>query len=252
MHHGLVFSAYPCVCCGYLTMAGRPGSYELCPVCGWQDDLQQLRWPAMPRGANKLSLIDAQRDPVARGTADVDRERAWRPIAAGRDRFEPSGRMLAPWPDDYTIFYWWRRRTGTTWWTGSVPSLLNEAVPDDAAFADAVRAATTGLRPADGNNLAGMSMDFDAYLWRCPSIREVAVTSGPNPARQVVARCVAHPWAAPAVVADELLRAWLDDLRYQHWEAHLLRHTPVSVRLDVATKPSEAGYVVTGLIVAVW
>ena len=29
----------PCPCCGHLTLQGR-GSYEVCPVCFWEDDGQ--------------------------------------------------------------------------------------------------------------------------------------------------------------------------------------------------------------------
>lgn len=31
-----------------------PGSYEICPVCFWEDDRVQFRWPAMSGGANKV------------------------------------------------------------------------------------------------------------------------------------------------------------------------------------------------------
>ena len=37
-----------------------PGSYDICPVCFWEDDLSQLRWPDTDGGANVPSLIDAQ------------------------------------------------------------------------------------------------------------------------------------------------------------------------------------------------
>jgi anaerobic ribonucleoside-triphosphate reductase len=30
---------WPCPCCGYQVFTGPPGSYEICPVCGWEDDL---------------------------------------------------------------------------------------------------------------------------------------------------------------------------------------------------------------------
>ncbi|MGX1964083.1 CPCC family cysteine-rich protein [Streptomyces sp. CB02115] len=38
-----------------------PGSYKICPVCFWEDDGAQFRWPTMGGGANKVSLIEAQR-----------------------------------------------------------------------------------------------------------------------------------------------------------------------------------------------
>ena len=30
---------YACLCCGYLTLSERPsGTFEICPVCFWEDD----------------------------------------------------------------------------------------------------------------------------------------------------------------------------------------------------------------------
>lgn len=36
---------FPCPCCGHLVFKDAPGSDEICPVCFWQDDIVQLRWP---------------------------------------------------------------------------------------------------------------------------------------------------------------------------------------------------------------
>lgn len=47
---------YPCPCCGYLVFDEEPGSYDNCPVCGWEDDLSQLRFPTMA-GANRPLLL---------------------------------------------------------------------------------------------------------------------------------------------------------------------------------------------------
>ena len=35
------------------------GAYEICPVCGWEDDPVQRREPDLIGGANKLSLYEA-------------------------------------------------------------------------------------------------------------------------------------------------------------------------------------------------
>jgi rubrerythrin len=35
---------YPCPGCGYLVFDEPPGSYEICPICFWEDDLAQLRF----------------------------------------------------------------------------------------------------------------------------------------------------------------------------------------------------------------
>jgi hypothetical protein len=48
---------YACPCCGYLTLlTPPPGSYELCPVCDWEDDGVQFRDPDYEGGANRESL----------------------------------------------------------------------------------------------------------------------------------------------------------------------------------------------------
>jgi hypothetical protein len=52
---------YPCPCCGYLTLTSEPpGSYELCPVCWWEDDQVQFRDPGYRGGANEESLNEAR------------------------------------------------------------------------------------------------------------------------------------------------------------------------------------------------
>ncbi|WP_448262693.1 CPCC family cysteine-rich protein [Microbacterium aurum] len=60
-------TVHPCPCCGHLTLGQPPGSYELCPVCFWEDDAVQLRWPTYPGGANRPSLMPRR---VADGVAD--------------------------------------------------------------------------------------------------------------------------------------------------------------------------------------
>jgi hypothetical protein len=52
---------FPCPCCEYLTL-GHPadGSFDICPVCFWEDDPVQNRDPLFWGGANEPSLIDAK------------------------------------------------------------------------------------------------------------------------------------------------------------------------------------------------
>jgi Cysteine-rich CPCC len=55
--------AYPCPCCGYLTLGLRPpGTYLICPVCFWEDDGVQFEDPLFWGGANIVCLDDAQRN----------------------------------------------------------------------------------------------------------------------------------------------------------------------------------------------
>ena len=53
-------AAQRCPVCGryYFT---EPHSYEICPICGWEDDPSQKRYPDMEGGANHESLNEARR-----------------------------------------------------------------------------------------------------------------------------------------------------------------------------------------------
>ena len=62
--------AYPCPCCGYRVFARPPGSEDPCPICGWIDDLMQLRFAAFDGQPNRISLLRAQRNYAAIGAKD--------------------------------------------------------------------------------------------------------------------------------------------------------------------------------------
>lgn len=49
----------PCPCCGRLSII-HVGTYEICEVCGWEDDPFQSENPDYPGGANELSLNQAR------------------------------------------------------------------------------------------------------------------------------------------------------------------------------------------------
>lgn len=54
-------SMYQCPCCGYLTLAEKPpGTFEICPVCNWEDDNVQAADPTYEGGANGVSLEQAR------------------------------------------------------------------------------------------------------------------------------------------------------------------------------------------------
>jgi hypothetical protein len=54
---------YACPCCGYKTLTEKPtGTYEICPVCFWEDDPVQYRDPFDKNGANKVSLMEAKKN----------------------------------------------------------------------------------------------------------------------------------------------------------------------------------------------
>ncbi|SHJ46675.1 Cysteine-rich CPCC [Nocardiopsis flavescens] len=112
---------WPCPCCGYLVLEDGPGMYEICPICFWEDDRAQLRWPLMAGGANRVRLVDAQRHyadhgvcreedrPHVRPATDADRrEPGFRHIDLLIDDIELAPDPRVPWPADLAGLYWWR------------------------------------------------------------------------------------------------------------------------------------------------
>ncbi len=119
VHTTTVADRYPCPCCGHLVHNEPRGSYAFCPVCFWEDDLVQLRWPTTT-GANRVTLIEAQRN-VRRFRACDQRglcftrrplpeeplDPLWRPIDPQRDSFEDPTDP-APWPAGQPDLCYWR------------------------------------------------------------------------------------------------------------------------------------------------
>ena len=63
--------SYPCPCCGYLTLdEPPPGTFEICPVCYWEDDAVQFNDPSYAGGANKMCLADARKNYLEFGAVD--------------------------------------------------------------------------------------------------------------------------------------------------------------------------------------
>ena len=53
---------YACPCCGNMTLSEQPpGTYEICPICGWEDDEVQFNDPDYKGGSNQLSLNQAKK-----------------------------------------------------------------------------------------------------------------------------------------------------------------------------------------------
>ena len=50
---------YQCACCGQATIT-EPDFYEICSVCGWEDDEVQRDDPDYQGGANQMSLNEAR------------------------------------------------------------------------------------------------------------------------------------------------------------------------------------------------
>ena len=114
---------YPCPCCGYLIFDESPGSYEICPICFWEDDLSQLRF-VQTTGANHVSLVEAQENFLKEGVCELRfrsnvrapsasdlREPQWRRFDVCRDTVEePFDGMDYgnTYPQDSTQLYYWR------------------------------------------------------------------------------------------------------------------------------------------------
>ncbi|WP_084515669.1 CPCC family cysteine-rich protein [Nocardia acidivorans] len=111
---------YPCPACGHRVFDEPPGCHLICPVCFWEDDGVQLRCPTVAIGANRISLVEAQRNVIAFG-ACKERVRALVRPPAPREAMDPAWRCIGPsddfedlstvsstsWPEDWTTLYWW-------------------------------------------------------------------------------------------------------------------------------------------------
>lgn len=80
-----------CPCCGYRTLPeGRPGSYEVCPVCDWLDDPLQFGDEEFVSDTNHVTLAEARENVRKFGACEPD--------AAGETE-DPGDRERDPnWP----------------------------------------------------------------------------------------------------------------------------------------------------------
>lgn len=61
---------FTCPCCGYKVFKEASGSYEICPICFWEDDIVQNENPFYAGGANEPSLYDAQQNYIRFGACE--------------------------------------------------------------------------------------------------------------------------------------------------------------------------------------
>ena len=113
---------YTCPCCGYKVFDSEPGSYEICPICFWEDDNSQLRYP-MEKGANSVSLAEAQINYMTQGVSapelkifvrppaeDEKKDSGWRMLDTTKDKIEikiDDERKVTVYPTDMTKLYYW-------------------------------------------------------------------------------------------------------------------------------------------------
>ena len=110
---------YPCPACGFLEFSGPPGTYEICSLCGWEDDHVQLANPRLRGGANRESLAEAQLEALVRYPLPVAeaqgsrRDPEWRPLTNADSVIatdapkSPTDYFFAACGDSPT--YYWRR-----------------------------------------------------------------------------------------------------------------------------------------------
>ena len=123
---------YTCPCCGYMTFDEPPGSFQMCEICKWLDDMYQLLYLGTSGGDNEVSLIQAQSNYRDTGCATGRCERkseaeeakkrfakdpSWRPYSEKRDViFTENMRYMRPLgtltDEERVSLYYWHRNYG--------------------------------------------------------------------------------------------------------------------------------------------
>ena len=74
------FTSSRCPCCGYYTfLEADRGMFDICPVCFWEDDIEQEKDPNWAGGANQVSLIEARKNFIKYGACTKDMVKHCRP-----------------------------------------------------------------------------------------------------------------------------------------------------------------------------
>lgn len=103
---------FTCPACGYYSFSEEPGSYEICNVCSWEDDLFQLRFPFQGGGANKESLFEHQNN-INLNQAYLnkyDKDLKWRKINLEKDIFDDinnTQNISSTYPKKLIELYYW-------------------------------------------------------------------------------------------------------------------------------------------------
>jgi hypothetical protein len=102
-----------------------------------------------------------------------------------------------------------------------------------------------------GGDLDGMLTDLEEFIGRSGLFLPPAVRKTGSREHQIEARCSPVSSHTPVVrLADEMERVWMDDLRYDDFEAHALLITDTAIILDFLTVARSARLYVTGMIIA--
>lgn len=112
---------YPCPACGFVVNDEPSGCYDICGICGWEDDPIQLSHPRLRGGANGNSLAEHQLEAVADNplamaeTIGYKRDPEWRPLtdeeAAIRSDIPSDGLSYFKAAVDAAPQYYWRKKS---------------------------------------------------------------------------------------------------------------------------------------------
>jgi Cysteine-rich CPCC len=70
------YGKFQCPCCEYYTLDEQPNNtFQLCPVCYWEDDGVQLNDPEYEGGANRVSLNQARINFKKNGVSELQFKR---------------------------------------------------------------------------------------------------------------------------------------------------------------------------------
>lgn len=113
---------YPCPACGFFMFHEPPGSFDICSLCGWEDDHVQLAHPRLQGGANGYSLMEAQLKALknypleVQQTGEFKRDPLWHPVdekqAQIRDDFPGDGHAYFEAACVEEPAYYWRAENG--------------------------------------------------------------------------------------------------------------------------------------------
>lgn len=96
-----------------MTFANFPGSYEICQICGWEDDPIQMLNPWYAGGANITSLLEEQKKALtlvkeSKKIETFVRDTKWRPV---NDEDKPRARSPIDLSEaeygDLRAWYYW-------------------------------------------------------------------------------------------------------------------------------------------------
>lgn len=120
---GYVFKpmSYPWPCCGFRVFDEPRGSFDICPICGWEDDPLQGANPCTGRSATSEPLVQAQDNFQFTPDADLDecaesgfrRDLQWRRLNMNeRQIFNGESSRVAEFPNSRVATieeYYWNR-----------------------------------------------------------------------------------------------------------------------------------------------